>query len=281
MSATDGSYIASEARSRYADGSNCAEAVMSALDGAPGLPEAPLSLGAGFTGGIGHSGCVCGALAGGVAVLGHYAASLRLEPVATRLLAEKLAAELHERFNAQFGASCCRVIKRGQTTGSDGWLAECAGLTEWTAAETLAIIAEHAGPAISSRWTPLDLMSVARRASLGVLAAGALAVGVGAVAPSASAESLVPAAGVALSIGAVAAEMGGAAARRAGRVLRVGGVAASAALVTVLAVAPQTSERLLAPLVVDSVAALVLRIVLALAALVAAGTAAFGLKRYR
>ena len=53
--------------------SRLSRALAEALD----LPSLPPSVGAGYTAGIGGQGCVCGALAGGVAALGEYADGAR------------------------------------------------------------------------------------------------------------------------------------------------------------------------------------------------------------
>lgn len=282
MSATGGSHASCEARAVYSDGRNCAEAVMSALADTAGTSHSPVVLGSGFTGGIGHSGCVCGALAGGVAVLGNHASTAGLEPVATRILAEELSAELHARFAARWGAACCRVIKRGQVVGSDEWQSECAELAEWTAATTLEIIAAHASQAARLRWAALDVRSAVRRAASGVLAAGALAATVAALTPPAARELVAITIGGVLTIVAVVLEVRGPAARRAGRVLRVAGALGAAGLLAAVALMPAEAARsLLRSLLADSLASTAFRGVLALAAVAAAATAAFGLKRYR
>ncbi len=93
----------------FTQGFNCCESVLKAgiealaLD----LPENAHLLGKFYGGGIAGTGCICGALAGGVMVLGMAAGQ------------EKNGAKLAERFKkdfiAQFGSSCCRVLRKQQS----------------------------------------------------------------------------------------------------------------------------------------------------------------------
>jgi C_GCAxxG_C_C family probable redox protein len=270
-----------EARERFSDGRNCAQAVIGSLSGAPGMPTVPETLGAGFTTGIGGSGCVCGALAGGVAMLGEYAGTLGLEAVATRLLAEELAAKLHGRFKTRFGTACCRVIKRGQVPGSDEWLSGCAELTEATVRMIADIVSEHGGSARRSRWAIADVLSTARRTALSVLAGGAVAALLASAAPTGTAGAAFAIATVGIGVAAVVFELGGTLSRRLGRWLRTaGGVAAGAAGVAVL-VAPTASGAHLGVLLAPDAVVVIARVLLVGAALVVAATGAFGLKRYR
>lgn len=267
-----------EARERYSDGRNCAQGVIGALSGAEGLPDCTDSIGAGFTGGIGHSGCVCGALAGGVTMLGEHAKTAGLEPMATRLLAEELSADLHTRFAERHSAACCRVIKRGQTPGSDEWLSGCADITEWTAATVSQIVAERGGSVSRRRWAFTDALSSARRVALSILAAGAVALLASTLVPVSARPVVVTGVFVALSATGMVMEVTGAAGRRVARVLRVVGGACAAALL----VAPDAaSAAALSTIAADTGGVVVVRVGLALAAVLVAGTAVFGLKRYR
>ncbi len=280
MTGVDGCDIACDARERYSGGRNCAEAVMGALERSGTGRRLPDHLGAGFTGGIGHAGCVCGALAGGVAVLGEHARTAGLEPVATRVLAEELSSELHERFTGEFGAACCRVIKRGQTPGSDEWMSGCARITEWTAATVEELTRARA--AGRSPRAVQDTMALLHAVALGALASGAIAVLLSAhqaVRPvAATGFAGVTLAGAALS---AALEAGGPRSRRAGRLLRATGAVAGALFVALAAFQPMlvTAHVALAPDAGPAVVAA--RIALALAALAVAALAAFRFKRYR
>lgn len=269
------------ARERYSDGENCAQSVIAALDGTPGLPPLSPSLGAGFTTGIGHKGCVCGALVGGVAVLSEYAASQGLEPAATRQLAEELAASLHTRFEEQFGATCCRVIKRGQAPGSDEWLSHCATITEESARTAAQLIAEHQTEGARHGWAVRDIMSAARRVALDGLAGSGVALLVAGAVPQGSRGVVVAAATVALVALGLALELRGPSARRAGRYVRAAGGLSAGLLALVAALAPRTAASLVAIALADTGSSMVVRAVVALCAVIVAATSAFSIKRYR
>lgn len=273
---------ADSARERYADGCNCAEAVIGALAEVPGPPSLPTSLGAGFTTGIGGTGCLCGALAGGVAVLGEYASTQDLEPVAARQLAEQLSAALHARFTERFGAACCRVIKRGQTEGTDQWLAGCASLTEETVRMVADIVTDCSRTAARGRWSARDVLSVARRAALGGFAGGGIALLAAFFAPAVHSASAFSAVVIALAPVATILELGGPGPRRIGRVLRTAGVTAAALLALAALLAPTRAAAVLGSLFATGSATLVAaRAVIAVCALIVAASAAFALKRYR
>jgi C_GCAxxG_C_C family probable redox protein len=269
------------ARERYTEGCNCAQSVIGALAETPGMPSLPPSIGAGYTSGIGHQGCVCGALAGGVAVLGEYAAVQGLEPVATRQLAEGLSAALYTRFAERFGAACCRTLKRGQTEGSDAWLSECATITEETAWMVAAIVADHDGAETRGRWTGRDAMSVARRMALDGLAGGAIALAAAFAVPATLRPAVFSATVVAFAVVGLVLELGGAGLRRAGRVLRAAGVTAAALLALIGLFTPGSAAAIGAAVFAPWIAGVVVRAVLALSLLIVAGSALFALKRNR
>ncbi len=94
----------------FRDGYNCAEAVLRSFNTALGLGlgDDALRLAAGFGGGIGHSGCVCGALAASIMVLGALAGRRSNEE--SRDEAYRVSAGFHERFSGNFGGTCCRAL---------------------------------------------------------------------------------------------------------------------------------------------------------------------------
>lgn len=116
----------------FKEGYNCAEAILRAfrqeldLD----LSDDALKMATGFGGGIGHAGCVCGALAASVMVLGILngrADNKRsLEPI------YKIDNEFQHRFTEKFGGSCCRVLNRHPFNSKDH-LRNCLKLTGSTA----------------------------------------------------------------------------------------------------------------------------------------------------
>jgi len=98
------------ARARYKEGFNCAEAVLRAFREELGLDfgEDIMKIASGFGGGLGHAGCMCGALAGAVMVIG----LLQGRPSSgqSRAPVYGSAREFHDAFSAHFGATCCRVL---------------------------------------------------------------------------------------------------------------------------------------------------------------------------
>jgi C_GCAxxG_C_C family probable redox protein len=94
----------------FREGYNCAEAILRAFDQALGLrlsPEA-LKMAAGFGGGIGHAGCVCGALAASVMVLGALQGRTSKDESRDRMY--QASAGFHARFSERFGGTCCRAL---------------------------------------------------------------------------------------------------------------------------------------------------------------------------
>jgi C_GCAxxG_C_C family probable redox protein len=91
-------------------GFNCAESIFLAFReiAAPDLSEDMVRIATPFGGGIGRSGCVCGALSGAVIILG--AARGRTTPETPRKESYELSNEFHNRFKSEFGATCCRVL---------------------------------------------------------------------------------------------------------------------------------------------------------------------------
>lgn len=103
------------------DHMNCGESVIAALWDAfePDFPRSVVAAGAGMGAGVGGSGCICGALAGGVAFLGLV--------MGTKERTKPLSAELHDAFCAGTGhrTPCCRVLTRGMEWGSAERVANC------------------------------------------------------------------------------------------------------------------------------------------------------------
>lgn len=96
----------------FRGGYNCSEAILRAFNTALnlGLDDNSLRLAAGFGGGIGHSGCVCGALAASIMVLG--ALQGRKSKEESRETMYRASEGFHKKFSEQFGGTCCRVLNR-------------------------------------------------------------------------------------------------------------------------------------------------------------------------
>ncbi len=94
----------------FKEGYNCAEAVLRAFRDAYELDisDEALKMATGFGGGLGHAGCICGALTSSVMVLG--AREGRTDRSQSRAGVYNSAEEFHRRFLEKFGATCCRVL---------------------------------------------------------------------------------------------------------------------------------------------------------------------------
>lgn len=106
--------LALEARNRAGDhfkqGFNCAESIFKAFNEMCNSPMSPevLKLATGFGGGLGHAGCMCGALAGSTMVLGILKGRTRTDE--SREPSYELTKEFHDLFESKFGATCCRAL---------------------------------------------------------------------------------------------------------------------------------------------------------------------------
>jgi C_GCAxxG_C_C family probable redox protein len=98
----------------YDGGYNCAQAVLQATTGRND-PEL-LAMAEAFGGGIGKSGCLCGAVTGGVMALG-----LSGKP--------KLGGQLVAAFRAEFRTTCCRALSKDYPWLSREHKANCRRLT--------------------------------------------------------------------------------------------------------------------------------------------------------
>lgn len=116
------------AREKFSSGYTCAQSVVAAYNEASGagIPLAPFAaMGKGL-----FSGCVCGALAGAEACIGHATAKAQGEVTPKT---RKMAAALHDKFKKRFGATCCRVLSRGMAPGSDEQTRHCSEIISFCA----------------------------------------------------------------------------------------------------------------------------------------------------
>lgn len=106
--------LALEARNRAGDnfkqGFNCAESIVKAFNEMCNTDMSPevIKMATGFGGGLGHAGCMCGALAGSAMVLGILKG--RTDTTEDREPAYHLTKDFHDRFEAKYGATCCRSL---------------------------------------------------------------------------------------------------------------------------------------------------------------------------
>lgn len=110
----------------------CSEAIVHTFNEALGrpLPQEVVKLASGFPVGmgvLGTGGCTCGALSGGVMVLGMvYGRSIPGEQ-APEVLGK--AKELHDWFRDEKGSTCCRVLIKNVEFGSAEHIDQCVRFT--------------------------------------------------------------------------------------------------------------------------------------------------------
>lgn len=96
----------------FRQGYNCAESIFLTFRPhlAPELDEKLVRMATPFGGGLGHAGCICGALSGAIMMMGLKKG--RLSPSMPRDAAYELSCEFQKRFVNQFGATCCRALNK-------------------------------------------------------------------------------------------------------------------------------------------------------------------------
>lgn len=115
----------------HREGFNCAESIFLAFRErvAPEFPADAVRMATPFGGGMGYSGCLCGALTGSVMILGILKG--RTTPDVPRKEPYAFSNEFHNRFKKKFGATCCRVLNK-HDFGSAGQGATCGSIISGT-----------------------------------------------------------------------------------------------------------------------------------------------------
>ena len=124
----------------------CSEAIVKTFNEELGLgyPEEIIRLASGFPLGIGGAGCSCGAVTGGVMVIGMvFGRTNPRDPCVERCLL--FSRELHDRFVNRHGCACCRSLIRGMILKSPEHMQQCVALTGEVAEETARIILRETG----------------------------------------------------------------------------------------------------------------------------------------
>ena len=122
----------------------CAEAVLLTLnDTFEGTltDEEAINLGSTFCMGVGSAGCMCGALAGGLAAVGLFSAKGEL--AASNAHSRDLGKELHDAFVKHHGSTCCRSLTRHVKKDPKKHFAQCTMLTGDAAQLAARIIIEE------------------------------------------------------------------------------------------------------------------------------------------
>lgn len=133
-----------DAENNFRAGFYCCEALMCAIrdNFELDVPREVIAMSSGMAVGVGRSGCLCGALNGGIMALGMFFG--RTEPDGPQdpksIKCMELTKELHDWFKVANGknATCCRVLTREFDMGRGEHKEQCirfTGLAAWKVAE--------------------------------------------------------------------------------------------------------------------------------------------------
>lgn len=101
-----------------------------------------VKMASGFPVGMGGMGCTCGALTGGIMVIGLvYGRTEGKDPKADKAMA--LSAKLYQIFCHRHKASCCKVLTKGMEKGSKEYMEQCISFTGEMAYETAKLIVDN------------------------------------------------------------------------------------------------------------------------------------------
>ncbi len=117
----------------------CSESVVHTINqllGSP-LPHEITKLASGFPIGLGKSGCLCGAVSGGVIALGIAYGRNHGEAMNEKMFPS--AARLHDTIKEYYGSTCCRVLVRNYEFSSPERKKHCIQIT----GEVAAFVAEE------------------------------------------------------------------------------------------------------------------------------------------
>jgi len=127
----------------------CSEAVVSSIKDNFGIemPDEMIAMASGFPVGIGKSKCVCGAVSGGVMILGYFfgrkAGTNPQDPKSVKTL--ELANELQENFKKNHKVLCCSIHTKGMDMASGEHKTQCISFTGEIAANAAEIIVRELG----------------------------------------------------------------------------------------------------------------------------------------
>ena len=135
--------VQKEAEELFRGGFFCSEAVMSAIRSNFDLqcPEEVIAMASGMPVGIGKSGCICGALNGGVMALGcFFGRTKQGDPKVNKNI--EVAHELHDWFKVASGknATCCRILTKEFDKGKGEHKEQCIRYTGLVAGKVAEII---------------------------------------------------------------------------------------------------------------------------------------------
>ncbi|MBS4538756.1 C-GCAxxG-C-C family protein [Clostridium sp. D2Q-11] len=122
----------------------CSEAVVSSIRDNFGIdmPEEMIAMASGFPVGIGRSKCVCGAVSGGIMMMGYFFGRKEgtnpQDPKSVKTL--ELANELQEGFKKNHKVLCCSILTKGMDMASGEHKKQCISFTGEIAESTAKII---------------------------------------------------------------------------------------------------------------------------------------------
>ncbi len=122
----------------------CSEAVVkSVLEGfGKEVNHELIAMSSGFPVGIGGAGCTCGAVSGGVMMVGYFFGRSQAGSGEVAKAME-LSNELYKKFVANNKYTCCRALTRGMEKGSAEHMAQCVRFTGEIAEHVAELIAAN------------------------------------------------------------------------------------------------------------------------------------------
>ncbi len=143
--------VQADAEESYRKGFFCCEAVMEVIIDNFGLdvPYETIKMASGMAIGVGKSGCICGALNGGVLAIGMlFGRSEQKGPQDPNVVkCMSMTNELHDWFRANNtkNVACCRVLTKEFDMSKGGHKSQCIYYTGICAAKTAEILARELG----------------------------------------------------------------------------------------------------------------------------------------
>lgn len=137
--------VRKNAEELYKNGSfYCSEAVVKAvLEGfGEEVSHHIIAMSSGFPVGIGGAECTCGAISGGVMTIGYFFGRSK-EAGSEVVKSMKLSKELYSRFISRNKYSCCKILTKNMTKGSEEHMKQCVKFTGEVAQDCVEIIEQN------------------------------------------------------------------------------------------------------------------------------------------
>ncbi len=124
----------------YTHDYNCAQAVVMAVCDAfeIDIPDEILKVTSGLGGGVGFSGCICGALNGGAIAIGMFLGPAKASPATSSIA--RINKQLADWFEESYATTCCRQLRRRRPFASREVKQMCTEITADTAKKAVSII---------------------------------------------------------------------------------------------------------------------------------------------